>query len=236
MRSLSRPTVATYAGLFCALGLPLLILPTRLLLRIHAELALQEAIMWGLAVFVLAVLILGEKLPLSAIGLGRLTWKSLVWGTLGAIAIRILAAAVLLIYAKTSGTTLGQDFAHDIGTVTRLGSLPLATVFLLALRAGVVEEVLFRGFGIERLAAVTRNRVTAAAISLTVFTFAHLGGWDIQFLIVVFPAGLVLTLLFLWRRDLWANIWAHFLTDAISLAGAYAIAHHMVHVQGIPAS
>lgn len=228
-----KSNLATSVGLFCALGVPLLVLPTHLLsgFQIPGGLWTEEAAFWGLAILVIGILQFGEKLPFSAIGLGRPTWTSFWWGIAGAVAVRVTASLVLLIYAKLSGTSLGQDFAHDIGTVTRLGSLPLAVILLLALRAGIVEELLFRGYGIERLAAVTGNRSVAAAISLAVFTVAHLGGWDIQFLIVVFPAGLVLTLLFLWRRDLWANMWAHFFTDFISLVGAYAIAHHLISVK-----
>jgi len=228
-----KPNLATYLGLFCALGVPLLVLPTRLLAGIHIAGALwiEEAAFWGLAILVVGILHYGERLPLSAIGLGRPTWTSFWWGIAGAVAVRITASLVLLAYAKLSGTSLSQEFARDLGTVTRLGSLPLAVIFLLALRAGVVEELLFRGYGIERLAAVTGNRGVAAAISLGMFTAAHLGTWDIQFLIVVFPAGLVLTLLFVWRRDLWANMWAHFFTDSVSLVGAYALAHHLISMK-----
>jgi membrane protease YdiL (CAAX protease family) len=230
----AKATPATYAGLFCALGIPLLIFPSRFLqtLNIRSAPLIQESLMWGLTAFVLCVLVFWERLPLSAIGLSRPTWKSLLWGLAGAIVIRICVGVVVVVYAILSGGV--GDFARDIGTATNFGQLPLVALVLLSLRAGVTEEILFRGYGIERLAAAIGNRGAAAFVSLVIFTLAHLGLWDLRYLILVFPTGLVLTVLYLWRRDLWANIFAHFLTDATSLAVAYAIAHHMVHVKGVP--
>jgi membrane protease YdiL (CAAX protease family) len=138
---------------------------------------------------------------------------------------------VILTGAWLSGASFASAFGHDMAVIEKLGSLPLALVMLLALRAGVMEEILFRGYGIERLAAVIGHRWSAAMVSLAIFTLAHLGGWDLIYLLIVFPAGLVLTLLYLWRRDLWANILAHFLTDASSFVFAYAIAHHLVRAR-----
>lgn len=236
MPNKSKPTFATYVGLFCALGLPLLIFPFGFLMRkqlhVHVSLWQAEAVVWGLAALVLCILVFWERLPLAAIGLRRPTWKSLLWGFIGAIAVRIFAAAVLVVYAALSGVSMTQAFAHDVSIATKLGALPYGVILLLALRAGVTEEILFRGYGIGRLAAVTGNRAVAAALSLAIFTLAHLGAWDVNYLVVVLPAGLVLTLLYLWRRDLWANMCAHFLTDAVGLSMAYAIAHHLLHLSG----
>jgi membrane protease YdiL (CAAX protease family) len=57
----------------------------------------------------------------------------------------------------------------------------------------------------------------AALISLAVFTVAHLAYWGWMPLIGVSVAGLVLTVLYLWRRDLAANMIAHFVIDAAPL-------------------
>jgi membrane protease YdiL (CAAX protease family) len=58
-------------------------------------------------------------------------------------------------------------------------------------------------------------------VSLATFTYAHLSYWGWSHLIVAGFGGLVLTGLYLWRRDLVSNMVAHFLTDAIGflLAG-----------------
>jgi uncharacterized protein len=85
----------------------------------------------------------------------------------------------------------------------------------LAITAAVFEEIFYRGFTIERVAELTHLRWLAAGVSLAAFTYAHLGYWGWSHLIVAGFGGLVLTGLYLWRRDLVSNMVAHFLTDAI---------------------
>jgi membrane protease YdiL (CAAX protease family) len=86
--------------------------------------------------------------------------------------------------------------------------------FLLVTRAAVAEEVLFRGYPIPRLEELSRSRIFAAFLSWAAFTYAHLSYWGTAQLMIAGWGGLVLTLLFLWRRNLWANMTAHWLTDA----------------------
>jgi uncharacterized protein len=83
-------------------------------------------------------------------------------------------------------------------------------------RAPVFEEPFYRGFVITRLSEILHRRWLAALISVTAFTYAHLGYWGWATLIVVGFQKLVLTGLFLWRDDLGANMIAHFVTDAVA--------------------
>ena len=53
----------------------------------------------------------------------------------------------------------------------------------------------------------------AGVITWAAFTYAHLGGWGWPQLIVAGFGGLLLTVLFLWRRNLWANVLTHWLAD-----------------------
>ena len=48
---------------------------------------------------------------------------------------------------------------------------------LLVLRAAVTEEILFRGYLIEKVRQVSGSRVLAVIVSVAAFTYAHLGGW-----------------------------------------------------------
>jgi uncharacterized protein len=102
--------------------------------------------------------------------------------------------------------------------VARLLGLPLPTRILFAVRAGVCEEFLFRGFGIAVLARLTRNRWLAGLLSLAAFTVGHVGlfGWSSGLLIPCF-LGLILTLLFLLRGNLFIGMIVHILIDAIGL-------------------
>jgi uncharacterized protein len=86
---------------------------------------------------------------------------------------------------------------------------------LLVLRAAVYEEVVYRGYLIERLSELTGKRMLAAVISWALFTLAHWSGWGAAQLLVAGFAGAILTALYLWRRDLASNMLAHFITDGV---------------------
>jgi membrane protease YdiL (CAAX protease family) len=73
-----------------------------------------------------------------------------------------------------------------------------------------MEELLYRGYAIERLSMLTGTRWLAAAISIAAFGLAHIPAWGTGFALAAdLPFGIVMTLFYLWRRDLLANILAH---------------------------
>jgi membrane protease YdiL (CAAX protease family) len=84
---------------------------------------------------------------------------------------------------------------------------------LLVTRAAVGEELLFRGYPIPRLEELTRSRLFAALLSWAAFTYAHLSYWGGAQLLIAGWGGLLLTILFLWRRNIWVNMIVHWLTD-----------------------
>jgi membrane protease YdiL (CAAX protease family) len=84
---------------------------------------------------------------------------------------------------------------------------------VLVLRAAVVEEIVFRGYMIEKVRQLSGSGFLAVAVSVLTFTWAHYAGWGAVQLIPVFGAGTVLAFLYVWRRDLPSNMLAHFLTD-----------------------
>lgn len=104
---------------------------------------------------------------------------------------------------------------NEAGTAA-VKALPFWFRVCIIVRAAVFEEMFFRGFMIERLTEITcGRRLSAAAISCALFTWLHLGYWGWAHLMVAGFGGVVLTALYLWRRDLTANIIAHLLTDAV---------------------
>jgi membrane protease YdiL (CAAX protease family) len=96
-----------------------------------------------------------------------------------------------------------------------LAKLPVWLVTLIVVRAGVLEELFYRGYAIERLEALGLNRFWAGTIPLVIFSVGHwTGGW--ANMVIALVLGAALTLFYLWRRDLVANIIGHFLVDFIS--------------------
>lgn len=88
------------------------------------------------------------------------------------------------------------------------------------------EEVLFRSYPIERLTQLTGRRWLASLIAVSAFTVLHLFGWDwIHVLTVVLPGGIMLTLFYLWQRNLALNVMIHGIMNAplllVPLLGPY---------------
>jgi membrane protease YdiL (CAAX protease family) len=163
-------------------------------------------------VFLLAGLLLWlirkrELLPLTSIGLHvDKLGRSLLRGLL--LAVLILAVTVgLYLLLQSFGIRLG-----DSDTGAYHPSLPV--LVLITLRAGAVEEFFYRGYAVERLQSLTGNKWLAGLVPLAIFAAAHyrqgLGG-----IIAASVLGAIFTSYYLMRRDLIANITAHFLADFV---------------------
>jgi membrane protease YdiL (CAAX protease family) len=68
---------------------------------------------------------------------------------------------------------------------------------------------------LERLSSLTGSKAAAVILSLVPFALLHYPGQGWAGVLVSFAAGGVLTWFYLWKRDLKANIIAHFLVDFI---------------------
>jgi uncharacterized protein len=169
----------------------------------------NEALMWVCIVAVCLIIRRGEKLPFSSIGLGTWRWsKSLGWGVVLTVGIIVFGSIADLIAVLTHYQP--NEFARQL---TRL---PVWLLTLTCVRAGVGEELFYRGYAIERLQALGLSRFWAAAIPILIFSVGHgTSGW--QNVVTAFIVGSVLTAFYLWRRDLPANMIAHFLVDFIGV-------------------
>ena len=167
--------------------------------------ALREGLILACAAGLLLFVYYVEKLPLTSIGIGTsVWWKSVLWGVVTAAACFVAAGAI--IHATKFE---GGPHAHDFD------KLPLWLVTVIVIRAGFVEELFYRGYAIERLQSLGWPKAAAALVPLVIFAALHYSGGPVNVL-VAFTLGGILTLFYLWRRDLVANIVAHFLVDFIA--------------------
>jgi uncharacterized protein len=171
--------------------------------------AWRELVFWALTLVLLAYVLLVERRPLSSIGLKRPNWKTAAFGALGAIVMVGGMAFIYLVVYPALGLSPSEP---GMAAVT---ALPFWLRVMIVVRAAVFEEIYFRGFAIERLTDILGSRWGAAAISFVAFTAEHLGYWGWAHLMIAGFGGIILTGLYLWRRDLGANIIAHLLTDAV---------------------
>jgi membrane protease YdiL (CAAX protease family) len=196
-------------GLLLALGVPLLPLGAwGERLKLFGPLVGHETL-WWLAVAVLLFYVLRvERRPLSSIGLRGLG----LWDVL----IAILAGILMFTGAKgiNSEIFVRFHFQANMHEAYRIMAAPFWYRFILILRAAVVEEILFRGYSIERLLELTDSPLLAAVISWLAFTIMHINIWGLVFLIYAGFHGVILTLLYVWRRNLCSNVIAHWIVDA----------------------
>jgi membrane protease YdiL (CAAX protease family) len=166
---------------------------------------LKESLIWVSAITLLVIIRRGEHLPFRSIGLGTARWwKSILWG----FVIAVVSAVVILAIAHLTGYGNGPGSAA-------FEKLPLWLITAIVFRAGVVEELFYRGYAIERLQLIGLSRVWAVAIPLVIFSLGHWTGGAANILIA-FVAALILTGFYLWRRDLVANMIGHGLVDFVA--------------------
>ncbi len=199
---------ATWAGLFISLFGMLVIRQVIAFFVPEATVAstvLREALIWVSVVTLIVIIRRGEHLPMRSIGLGTARWwKSILWG----LVIAIVSAVAVGLLAYLTGYGSGPGSAA-------FEKLPLWLITAIVLRAGVVEELFYRGYAIERLRLIGLGRFWSVAIPLVIFSLGHWTGGAANILIA-FVAALILTGFYLWRRDLVANMIGHGLVDFVA--------------------
>ena len=130
----------------------------------------------------------------------------------------LLIPVALIISMVAAGIVSRLTASSNLTQAANLLTLPLLTRVLLAVTAGICEEFLFRAYGISILTRFVGNRWLAGLLSLIAFTLAHAGlfGWTTAILV---PGilGLILTLLFLLRRNVIIGMIVHVLINGIGL-------------------
>ena len=170
-----------------------------------ASALLKEALIWLSALALIVIIRRGEHLPMRSIGLGTARWwKSIFWGLVIAM---VSAVAV-------GGLAYLTGYGHGPGSAA-FEKLPLWLITAIVFRAGVVEELFYRGYALERLQMIGLGRFWSVAIPLVIFSLGHWSGGAANILIA-FAAGLILTGFYLWRRDLVANMIGHGLVDFVA--------------------
>jgi membrane protease YdiL (CAAX protease family) len=202
---------ATFVGLAIALfGAPVFVALYRAITgESHSD---AQVLGRELGIFLLVGLLLWivkrwELLPLSSIGLRLDRLRTSLLKGLGLAVIVLIVTVGLYLLLRGVGIHLGEDHANAFHP-------SLLIVTLITLRAGIAEEIFYRGFAIERLQRLAGNKWVAGLLPLVLFALAHyrqgLGG-----IIAAFVLGGILTAFYMKFRDLLANMTGHFLADFV---------------------
>lgn len=177
------------------------------------HLAIIEICSWAMALVVLAVVLCWERQSVRSIGFRRLSWQE------GLLALSL--GTLLFVLVPALGIFMERVVhipTNIMAVVTALVGYPIWLRAILAARAGFAEEVLYRGYPIERLNRLTGRIWPGAVISLIIFTVIHLPASGLGNTVgIVLPLSVVLTGLYVWKRNLTLNITVHFLIDFLVL-------------------
>jgi membrane protease YdiL (CAAX protease family) len=213
-------TLALYFGVFSSLGAIGLDLAPDLesltvwsLFWIHL-IMLAALGVWFLLGFAGAPSVRAPDLPRIAwrqFGLDGAAWpRELALGVLtGALGWAVVMGILLLLTAMALALGWGGLLPEQPpALVLWIVSLPWMVRLMVAVSAGVVEELFFRGFLQPRIGILA---------STALFGLAHLGYGEPFLLVGIVLLSLGFAYLTVWRGNIWAAVMAHFLFDAIQL-------------------
>lgn len=172
---------------------------------------LGEAIMWAFAGSVATVVIFWEKQPLSSLGLRRPDWRTIASG------FALAATMIYVVVPLLTEVLRAIDIPAFEQGMARVLSLPLSVRIVAVVTAGVVEDFLFIGYAFTRLAWLTGRNWLAGIISVAAAALLHLPNWGLGPVLAYLLTGAIATAFFVWRRDLVANMIAHFTVDAMGI-------------------
>lgn len=212
-----KPGVSSHSPLTAVLGLLIAFgwlyvlsitgLTKHRLTDVHDDLV-SIAVKW-LVVFVLCLIAFAlQHRRLSDFGIRSLGWRDALAAIAGTIAALVLSGVATRFVSVPS----------SLSNMESLAAVPLSLRVAVVLTAAFCEEFMYRGFGIEEFALLTCNRWLAGVLSLVFFTLAHAGLYGFSAsLVIPGVTGAVLTLLYLWRRNLFSCILMHALIDGLFL-------------------
>lgn len=207
------PTITAIGLVLAFFGGPLLLFVFSQLtagMQLTNELVIiREISLFFITGLLLLLVVKGEKLNLGSIGLHNKHWgKSLVLTILIMISSIVLLASIVGIYHL-----LGISYPEGAGS-NQYENVSLTVISIMMLRAGVIEEICYRGFIMERLEKYTGNRLIYLYFPTLIFGLFHYRQ-GIAGIVITTAAGFLLAFFYLKKRDLKANIIAHFLVDFI---------------------
>ncbi len=181
----------------------------------HAWELIEIIFKFAVAALIVGLVVYAERRSLSSLGLKTPSWSDLGLGLALLIAI-LTVEAVFTLAAQLL-------FPHAMSNVAvkqlrQMMGMPVGLWLLVALSAGVGEEIAERGFALSRLAELSGGVVFAAAATLVLAIGAHVPYWGWRYAILLVPAESLFIATYLWRRTIMPNIIAHTMLDALPVA------------------
>lgn len=160
----------------------------------------------GLLGFVLIV----ENKPLASIGL---SWPDRGTVLIG-IGLFVLGMVSLILAAQIVGRMgIGTGPVENSSGETP-EVWPLLTVLFVGITAGITEEILYRGYALERIEGVANSTWIAGTATVAAFVLIHFETHGIAGMLIISPLAVLLTVAYIWRRNLFVPIVGHVLINS----------------------
>lgn len=129
-----------------------------------------------------------------------------------ALALGFLLAANIVL--ETIALLLKAKAPPAVRNLLPHGNLQVVLYLLLALTAGICEEIIFRGYLQKQFSSLFRNTSVGLLLQGIAFGAAH-GYQGRKMMLVIAVYGCLFGLLAAWRRSLRPGMMAHFLQDGV---------------------
>jgi uncharacterized protein len=148
-----------------------------------------------------------EGIPLRRLGFARVGWSSIAIGL-------VLALFFVMVFGPFAYWAVAKlNMGSFDNGLSILAILPTWYLVLTIVIVAAAEELLYRAYAIERLAAITGSYGIAGALSVSAFATAHVPLWGWGPALTMLVSGAVAALVYVWRRDVVALIIGHIATD-----------------------
>lgn len=198
-------------GLAIAFGWPLILLIPGVsgfsIANIRDD-AVNIGLKWLVVAGLCLIVFRAQRRPLSEVGIRGVRWRDVLAAIGGAIIGIVLSGVASYMVAI-------QPSVNDL---QEIAAVPLSLRAALVLTAAICEEFIYRGFAIEELTFLKSKRWLSAVVTWAFFTVSHaLPDKLSTALFVPGTLGAVLTMLYLWRRNLASCAMMHVIVDAVFL-------------------
>ncbi|MFI5320893.1 MAG: CPBP family intramembrane glutamic endopeptidase [Myxococcota bacterium] len=170
----------------------------------------EAAFVVEIAAFVLSALMMWlarakQNLSWAELGLAR----PKLLPTAGLTGLGLVAVAAGLAACLGAFHLLGLSYGEGDGV-----ERPMWLLTAMIVRAGVVEELTFRSIAIDHTASLTGSKTLGWLLPMLLFGLLHFSQ-GLTGIIIATVTGGIITALYLWKRNLWANFAIHFIVDFV---------------------
>ncbi|MEO1593944.1 MAG: type II CAAX endopeptidase family protein [Pseudomonadota bacterium] len=191
------------------------LLPSNIVARNVAS----QVVDWAFAISLIIVVLLGERKPIASMGFKPFTFQAMyeAFGLVGFFFIGMIAWR-LLVSPWFPGISLpaGQAATGELPENFFLWFAPFAL-----LTASFAEEIIYRGYAMERLLTHFKNPLIALVLPHTAFALYHLKD-GFENAVMLFFVGWIFTWYYYKSRNLTLLILAHFIIDLLAIVGRIA--------------